>query len=149
MATENPAGVAQLGALPVFAGLTESEIREFINRDGIVRYAPGEAIVTEGTDTGALYVLMSGRARVLMRGHDGVAQEIGAVEPGAVVGEISFLLGGNHVATAEAVEPTEALRISRATFDRLCAEGRLAPYKLALNLAKALSARLKMVDGKL
>ena len=64
--------------------------------------APGEALIREGGDAGSLWVLVSGALRV-MKGDVSVNT---INQPGAVVGEMSLLLGGRHSATVEAAEPT-------------------------------------------
>lgn len=73
----------------------------------LVRFANGEALVTEGEAEGALYVLASGE---LVVERDGV--EIARItEPGALVGEMSVLLGIDHSANVRALGPVEARHI--------------------------------------
>src|SRR4051812_29333250 len=64
--------------------------------------APGEALIREGGEAASLWVLVSGALRVLKG--DVAVNTIN--QPGAVVGEMSLLLGGRHSATVEASEPT-------------------------------------------
>jgi CRP-like cAMP-binding protein len=60
--------------------------------------APGEALITQGDQGGELYVLETGR---LIVERDGVA--IASIaEPGALIGEISLLLGTDSSATVRA-----------------------------------------------
>lgn len=65
-------------------------------------FAPGEAVVVEGPSTGALWVLVSGELEV-SRG-DVVVNTI--TQPGALVGEVSVLLGAPFGATVRAVAPS-------------------------------------------
>ena len=60
--------------------------------------AAGTIIVAEGGTTGHLYVLMQGKLEVL-KGEMVVAT---VTEPGAVLGEMSVLLGQPHTATVRA-----------------------------------------------
>ena len=62
------------------------------------QFAAGTTIVTEGGTTGHLYVLMQGKLEVL-KGEMVVAT---VTEPGAVLGEMSVLLGQPHTATVRA-----------------------------------------------
>jgi CRP/FNR family transcriptional regulator, cyclic AMP receptor protein len=77
-----------------------SSLREQIEALPIETFAAGATVLSAGTSTGKLFILASGHARVEK---DGVA--IGELtEPGAVVGEISALLGQAHTADVRAVE---------------------------------------------
>lgn len=64
--------------------------------------AAGTHLVTEGGGSGHLYVLMSGKLEVL-KGEMVVAT---IAEPGAVLGEMSVLLGLPHTATVRACSDT-------------------------------------------
>lgn len=65
-----------------------------------VRLAPGEALVREGGRGGGLWILVSGALRV--RKGETAVNTVSA--PGAVIGEMSLLLGRPYSATVEALE---------------------------------------------
>jgi len=67
-----------------------------------VELAPGDAVVREGGRSGSIWVLVSGALEV--RKGDVVVNTI--THPGALVGEISVLLGTDHAATVLATEPS-------------------------------------------
>ena len=64
--------------------------------------APGEVVVREGGESGGIWVLVSGA--LLVRKGDEPVNTI--THPGALVGEMSILLGTDHGATVEATEPS-------------------------------------------
>lgn len=66
-----------------------------------VSYAPGEIIVTEGGNAGGLWVLEAGTLNVRKAGV--LVNTI--TEPGALVGEISMLLGTPYGATVDVATP--------------------------------------------
>lgn len=66
-------------------------------------YGPGEVLINEGKNTGKLFVLASGTLEIL-RGQTRVAM---VNDPGAVLGEMSVLLGAPHTATVRTVTPCE------------------------------------------
>lgn len=72
--------------------------------------APGEPLIAEGDAGGDLYVLQSGRLIVSRDGID-IAT---IVEPGALIGEMSVLLGIDHSATVRADRPSEVRVIDNA-----------------------------------
>lgn len=97
-----------------------------------VAYAPGEAVIVEGTTTGSIWILVSGAVQV-RRGD----QPISVIDqPGASFGEISILVGQPHGATVEAVEPT-VMRLAAdgaSLFDRHAAFSRMVATDLARRL---------------
>src|SRR5262245_35706813 len=70
--------------------------------------AQGDVVVREGGVAGSLWILVSGALRVLKG--DVVVNTI--TEPGAVVGEMSLLLGAPHSATVEATEPSRVRMVA-------------------------------------
>ncbi len=66
------------------------------------RFASGEIVVHEGSTTGGIWVLVSGALQV----HKGDVLINGINQPGAMVGEISALLGTSHGATVVATTPS-------------------------------------------
>ena len=72
-------------------------------RDYPVRhFAPGETVLSQGSSTGLLYVLIEGAVDV-EKDNVHVAS---ASEPGAVFGDLSVLLGGPHTAAVRTVRPS-------------------------------------------
>lgn len=73
-----------------------------------VRFNTGDVVMTEGSSDGAIWVLVSGALSV--RKGDVV---VGVVtDHGAMLGEVSVLLGTGHSATVEATEPSVMRRIA-------------------------------------
>lgn len=67
-----------------------------------VAFRPGDTVVREGGTDGALWVLVSGALAV----RKGTAQVNTVTQPGALVGEISALLGLPYGATVVATAPS-------------------------------------------
>ena len=65
-------------------------------------FAPGQVVVREGGTQGGIWVLVSGALQV----RKGGALVNTVTRPGALVGEISVLLGVPYGATVEATEPS-------------------------------------------
>lgn len=66
-----------------------------------VAYDTGQTVIAEGTRTGSIWILVSGSLNI-RRGDEPISV---IRQPGAVLGEISVLLGQDHGATVEAAEP--------------------------------------------
>lgn len=76
-------------------------ILERIKEYPVRRYAPGEVIIEQGTNTGRLFFLAEGSVEILK---DGVRIAI-ARDSGAVFGEMAAFLQAPHGATVRALEP--------------------------------------------
>ena len=73
-----------------------------------IEFGPGAPVVTEGGTSGEIWVLVSGSLTVRKGG-----TEVNTISrPGAMVGEISVLLGTDHGATVES-NGTSVLRLAR------------------------------------
>jgi CRP-like cAMP-binding protein len=99
----------------------------------------GDVLLPEGSQTGFLYVLVSGEVEILK----GDFQVDTATQPGAIFGEISVLLDVPHMATVRALTPTRVYRIEKAA-------GFLNAHpEIALELACLLARRLNRVTNYL
>lgn len=68
---------------------------------------PGERLIEAGEARGELFILATGKLKVV---RDGI--EIARItEPGTLVGEMSVLLGADHTATVTALTPVEVRHV--------------------------------------
>lgn len=96
----------------------------------------GVPLFVEGMASDALFVLKSGRIRVLLKEADGTDREVGVLGPGDSLGQLSLLqTTGTRLATAVAVEPAEILEIRSRDFIRLQAQKPQACIKLMMAIA--------------
>ncbi len=92
-----------------------------------VALAPGEVVVREGEANGGLWILLSGELQV----HKGGVLVNTVTQPGALIGEVSALLGSPYGATVRATAPSvlrhaadaQALLASDPAIMRLIAVG--------------------------
>jgi len=134
MALTTEEKMAWLERVELFKGCPPDALRRIAERGGEIEFPAGRHIVTQGVIGNGLYVIVSGRARV-MKG-DEVMAELG---PGDFFGELSVIDQLPRLATVIAEEPTTCLGL--ASWD-LIAEIERDP-KLALNLLRALALRLR------
>jgi CRP/FNR family transcriptional regulator, cyclic AMP receptor protein len=97
-----------------------------------VSFVPGETLLTEGDQTGVLFILSAGEVEVLK----GDIQVNLITEPGAIIGDLSALLDIPHMATARAVMPSRAYVVERA--NEFLRSNSDITYQLALLLAQRL-----------
>jgi CRP/FNR family cyclic AMP-dependent transcriptional regulator len=80
-----------------------ASILELIQGGELRRFDAGQMVIEQGGKTGLLFFLVEGAVEVVK---DGVTVAKSS-QPGAVFGELSALLGGNHTATVRALQPCE------------------------------------------
>lgn len=101
--------------------------------------SPGTHLTTEGTRSGQLYVLESGRLKVTRGGVTLASIE----EPGSIVGEMAVLLGTPHSATVVA-ETEVKIRVMANAIDVLSQNA-----DFALHIATLACARLNTTSALL
>ncbi len=107
------AGIPVLGFLP-------PDVRDLVVASFTpVEYKFGQVIVREGDPSDALYVLITGRARMVKRGENGDEMNLGILRSGDSFGEGGFLEQGVHPVTVRASADVEARRLDRTVFDAL------------------------------
>ena len=107
----------QLDSVPLLAGL-DGRIRRRLAETGKRRtYAPGDEMVREGSSGTALYVMLSGDARVERAG-----ERIGSVTAGDFFGELALIEEHPRSASVIAVTEVECLLFPAWEFTALLQE---------------------------
>ncbi|MFN3470723.1 MAG: Crp/Fnr family transcriptional regulator [Novosphingobium sp.] len=128
-----------LTAQSLFADCEEAELSDIIARGQVRTFKSGQVLISQGEEGSTLFIVLKGLARVSMVAANGREIILDYAEPGHVLGEIAFLDGGERTATVEAIEPVEALVLSRSAFSDI-----IERHKgLALRLLKAMARRLR------
>ena len=123
----------QLASVPLLAGL-EPRVRHRLAQVGKRRtYAADEPIVREGSTGTALYIVLSGRARVERGG-----ERLGELKPGDFFGELALIEEHPRSASVFADVETECLLYPAWEFSALLDEH----PEIAVPIMKALIGRL-------
>lgn len=133
----------------LFEFLTDEERSEFMAEAHTVSFGTGEDIITEGSQPGSMFVLLSGRVEVrknVSSGRDRLLAEIDAERERTVVGERGLLGESEASATVRTTSEVEAIEIPRNTFRRMISENRPAAFKLSYRIACTLAQRLNRLD---
>jgi len=98
--------VELLSTAPTFSHCDRDDLVALVEAGSETSLPSAWGFVQEGTPADACYVLLTGSARVF---HG--RQEIAALGPGDIIGEMAFLEGGQRDATVTSSTPVKALRI--------------------------------------
>jgi CRP/FNR family cyclic AMP-dependent transcriptional regulator len=132
-----------LAKVPIFSGLTESELA-FLAQHVVPRqFSAGETIFTEGEPCSGLYVVESGHIRIFKSSAGGREQVLSIDGPGSSVAELPVFDGGNYPASVTAVGDATLLFVSKQDFQSLC----LAHPQVALKVLRVVGARLRRLVG--
>jgi CRP-like cAMP-binding protein len=147
LSTPSPAGaadlVAALGAVPLFAGVPEEDLRDLASVFKPVELGPGELLWRQAAPVDGLHILLSGEARVTRRLPGEREIEVARLGPGAVMGEIPLLGGGTHSATVRAGGPCSLVFLHRKDFHARMQSGRPGALILKRRIVEIACARVR------
>ncbi len=105
---------AIISEVPIFSLLDDQEREDLIKLLKPRQFSAGQRIFRTGDPAVSLYVIRTGLVRVLIETDEGEEIHVMDLEPGDVVGEVSFLDGGARTASAEVAEDAELLEFDRS-----------------------------------
>ena len=124
--------------------LSAPQQEDLMGRGRRQRYRRGASLFVEGASSQRVFLLLSGRVKIWLLTEDGREVVLAMRAPGDLLGELSFLDGHPHSASASTVEPAEALVIAASDF-RAFLEAQPA---VAMKMLELLSRRLRDSDEK-
>lgn len=108
-----------LQRIPLFAAVPTAELLPVAAAARSQSKKKRVRIFDEGSAADSCYVIVSGRAKVVIAGRAGAEIILGTVEPGELVGEIALLDGAPRSAGLVALEDCQLIRIPGASFEAL------------------------------
>jgi CRP/FNR family transcriptional regulator len=133
-----------LSHVPWLATLNQRARNELAARAALVRLAPGELLWTAGGRPRGLFVILEGQVRVV-HDRDGRQRVVHSEGAGGTLGEVPVLAGGRYPATAEAVERSVCLVLSRTALEAAVE----ADVSLAFTLLERMANRVRTVVSRL
>lgn len=141
--TEDPARIrATIARAPLFAALPISAIEDLAERVTVRRFAAHKTVVTQDEPGDSLFVIMSGRVKVVIFGENGREVTLSILRPVDAFGEMSLFDGEARSANCISLEASTLLALSREDLLR-----HLANHpRTTLNLLGELARRLRRAD---
>jgi CRP/FNR family transcriptional regulator, cyclic AMP receptor protein len=122
-----------LGQVPLFQGLSQTELGIVMSTTQEVRFEPGEEIVREGDLGAGFHLILEGTATVL-RGK----RKVRTLGPGDSFGDIALIDGGHRTATVRADSALHTLSVASWHFKPLLLEHPQIAFKLLVQLCRRL-----------
>lgn len=128
---------------PLFAGLTDDELRSLCARITKRHFGRGELLFQEGDACSGLFLIAAGKVRIFKLSASGREQTLAIEGSGSSFAEIPIFDGGKYPASASALEDSEVLFISRKDFQNYCREH----PEVALKVLAVVGTRLRRLVG--
>jgi CRP/FNR family transcriptional regulator len=119
-----------LMALPVFSGLSDRDWERVIDLFSERHYERDDYIFLEGESPEALYVVKTGKVKVLRHSTDGKDVVLRVAGPGQLLGTVAVFDGSGYPGTAQVIENCSVLVVARN--DCLTLVGRFPVFALAV-----------------
>jgi CRP/FNR family cyclic AMP-dependent transcriptional regulator len=129
-------------AKPASAALQDALLVEIAAKAPVRAFAKGAVIITEGDETTALYVILSGRVKAYASDESGREIDLSVQEAGDYFGEMS-LDGGQRSASVMALEATRCAVVPREELRRFLA----SHPDFAQHLIERLIGRVRTLTG--
>ncbi len=142
-----PAAVSTLllRNVPLFAQLPEPQLSLLTKVVGRKSYTRGTTIINAGDPTDALYIVISGRLKVMMSDDEGREVILAILGQGEFFGEMGLVDDAPRSATVIAIEPCELLVMSKADFKKCLSDN----FDIAMGVMRGLVKRLRDADKKI
>jgi CRP-like cAMP-binding protein len=138
------AEVQSLRQVPMFRDVDPARLKLLAFTSDRVQFTDGQRFFSQGDPSDAAYVILDGRAHVLLNTPTGEIQ-VAELSDNALVGEMGILSDTPRSATIMAVEPTTALRIDKRVFLELLAQF----PQMSLAVMRELAQRLERTNAQL
>jgi NTE family protein len=120
-----------LSALPLFAGLDETILRQIADATEWLSLPGGSTLFNAGETSDALYVVLSGCLGVFSADNRDRRRFMGRVVSGGTVGEMGLISGRPRSANVAALRDSELARISSESFNRIFGQHPEAMLRIA------------------
>jgi CRP/FNR family transcriptional regulator, cyclic AMP receptor protein len=131
--------------VPLFSSFSDQQLAAILPAVQHRRFPRGSYVMRAGEETDALYIILAGRAKVLIPDDDGNEVILSVIGPNEFFGEMGLLDDQPRSASVETMEPCEMLRITRGAFLNCLKENFDACLIVIRNLVK----RLREADRKI
>jgi CRP/FNR family transcriptional regulator, cyclic AMP receptor protein len=145
MAAQANVSTLLLRNVPLFAVLTENQLEVLTSVVSRRSFPRGTTIIAAGDMTDSLYVIISGRLKVMMTDDDGGEVILAILGPNEFFGEMGLLDDHPRSASVVAIEPCELLSLAKKDFKKCMAEN----FEMTMTVLRGIVKRLREADKKI
>lgn len=130
--------VQTLRKIPLFSGLSPSQVQTMLGVCQPHRYEPGQVLCARGTESDEMFILLSGQLGVATA--DGTL--VATLTPVTTVGEMGLVTRQPRKATVESLVACNVLVIKRAAFDSLMGADEAVAARVYRNIIDILADKI-------
>ena len=134
-----------LKSVPLFSLFSDAQVAQLLTCVQHRSYPRNSFILRAGEETDALYIVLSGRVKVLIPDEEGHEVILSIIGPQEYFGEMGLLDDLSRSASVETLEACEMLRLSKAGFTNILKDN----FELAMLIIQNLVKRLREADRKI
>ena len=136
---------AVLKAVPLFTSFPDDQLRMLTTMVTRRSAARSTTIMAGGDATDSLYIVLSGRLKVMMSDSDGKEVILTILGPGEFFGEMGLIDDEPRSASVVSIEPCELLSIAKRDFKKCLTDS----HDMAMHVMRGLVKRLREADRKI
>ena len=137
--------VQSLRQVPMFRDIDPSRLKLLAFTAERIRFSPGQKFFSQGDAADAAYVILDGKADVVLSSKGGGEVKVAELGRNALVGEMGILSDTPRSATVVASEPSSALRIDKRVFLELLVQF----PQMSIAVMRELAHRLERTNAQL
>ena len=134
-----------LKSVPLFSHLPAEQLATLAKCAALRRYPRGTLILRAGEQTDGLYIMLAGRAKVLIPDEEGHEVILSLIGPREFFGEMGLLDDNPRSASVETLEACELMRVSKADFLGCLSDN----FEMAMRILRGLVKRLREADRQI
>jgi CRP-like cAMP-binding protein len=134
---------AALSQIPLFASLSESELRALSQRAVERRFESDQMLFWEGEPCAGIFLIVEGSVKIFTTSPGGRELMLALETAPSTVAELPLFDGGPYPASVRAVEPVTSLFVNKSDFQQVC---RQFP-DVALKILAVVGRRLRHLVG--
>jgi CRP/FNR family cyclic AMP-dependent transcriptional regulator len=134
-----------LGTVPLFSGLDRSNLESFAELTRERSYPRGSVILFENDPGDSLFIVRSGRVKVVLIGEDGREVILGVLGVGQHFGELALIDEQPRSAHVIAMEDASLIVLRREDFRKRVEENPAVAWSLLMEMSR----RLRRADDKI
>ncbi|MDH4095623.1 MAG: Crp/Fnr family transcriptional regulator [Betaproteobacteria bacterium] len=136
---------AILRTVPLFASFPDEQLRTLATLVTRRSASRGSIIIAAGDPTDSLYIILSGRFKVMMSDAEGKEVILAILSGGEFFGEMGLIDDAPRSASVVAIEPCELLVLTRRDFKKCMVDN----ADMAIGVMRGLVRRLREADRKI
>jgi len=131
--------------VPLFATLPDSQLALLTSVVSRRAFPRGTTVIAAGDSTDSLYVVISGRLKVMMSDDEGREVILSMLGPSEYFGEMALIDDSPRSASVITLEACELLVLAKRDFKKCVAEN----FEMSMTLMRGLVKRLRDADQKI